>query len=361
MTRFADPDLWGHVRFGQEIIRTGGIVRYDPYSYTAPGHLWRNHEWLAEAIMAAAYDSLGVFGLKLVKLACAAATVTFIAAAEGETGAPVSIQAGVLLVTALMITLQVQFRPQMFTFALFGGLIYLLTRDSYRRRAPLWLAVPLLALWANLHGGFIAGLGALWIYAAVSGVQELIAHRTGARAMRLAAIAAAATIATLATPYGTGTWMAVARALRNPYTRMFVKDWYPLLVAIRINLDRSWLVVSYYCAAIALAAAMIISFIAAPAYDDLALVAIGIAMSAAAFKAMRNISIEAIAIAVPLCRHLFAAVFRWRDSSDSHSAPAMPIPATAIFALLGVALLWQTGLFSGELGGPEIYPAGARD
>ena len=29
----ADPDLWGHVLFGGDLIRTGRIVRPDPYSY----------------------------------------------------------------------------------------------------------------------------------------------------------------------------------------------------------------------------------------------------------------------------------------------------------------------------------------
>ena len=39
-----DPDLWGHVRFGADLIRTGRIVRPDPYSYLSGGTSWFNHE-----------------------------------------------------------------------------------------------------------------------------------------------------------------------------------------------------------------------------------------------------------------------------------------------------------------------------
>ncbi len=88
LSRFADPDLWGHLRFGQAVISAGHLVRTDPYSYTAFGHPWLNHEWLTEVIMGALYNFVGVFGLKLMKLACAAVIMIFLAAAESETGAP---------------------------------------------------------------------------------------------------------------------------------------------------------------------------------------------------------------------------------------------------------------------------------
>ena len=44
----ADADLWGHVRFGRDILR-GGIHDGDPYSFTSDIP-WVNHEWLAEVL-----------------------------------------------------------------------------------------------------------------------------------------------------------------------------------------------------------------------------------------------------------------------------------------------------------------------
>jgi len=55
--RFACPIriLWGHVRFGQAVLNLHHLVLHDPYSYSAPGHYWNNHEWLSEVLMAAVF------------------------------------------------------------------------------------------------------------------------------------------------------------------------------------------------------------------------------------------------------------------------------------------------------------------
>ena len=40
----ADPDLWGHVRFGMDILRDGHTRHIDTYSF-ASDRPWVNHEW----------------------------------------------------------------------------------------------------------------------------------------------------------------------------------------------------------------------------------------------------------------------------------------------------------------------------
>jgi hypothetical protein len=76
---YCDTDLWGHIRFGQAILATGHIIRADPYSYSAAGHIWIDHEWLSEVIMAASYNWLGVLGLRLLKLTLTVVTFVFLA------------------------------------------------------------------------------------------------------------------------------------------------------------------------------------------------------------------------------------------------------------------------------------------
>ena len=70
----ADPDLWGHVLYGEHLLQTGHLARMDPYSWTAPGHEWVNHEILAEAAMALSFRALGGTGLLLLKIAAGLAT-----------------------------------------------------------------------------------------------------------------------------------------------------------------------------------------------------------------------------------------------------------------------------------------------
>ena len=61
-----DPDLWGHVRFGTDILKSGRIATLDPYSFTQDVP-WTNHEWLSELVFAIAYRAGGVTGLALLR------------------------------------------------------------------------------------------------------------------------------------------------------------------------------------------------------------------------------------------------------------------------------------------------------
>jgi hypothetical protein len=91
----SDPELWGHVLWGRELLAHGSLPRANPYSYSAPGFPWLRHEWLSEVVMATMFDRFGPFGLKVLKFTCTAGTICFIASAESETGAPPIWQAAI--------------------------------------------------------------------------------------------------------------------------------------------------------------------------------------------------------------------------------------------------------------------------
>src|SRR5207244_1580189 len=69
-----DPDLWGHLRFGLDMLRDGTIARSDPYSYVTAGQRWINHEWLTELLFALAWTAGASAGLVALKLAVAGIT-----------------------------------------------------------------------------------------------------------------------------------------------------------------------------------------------------------------------------------------------------------------------------------------------
>jgi hypothetical protein len=144
-------------------------------SYSVFGKPWHNHEWLSELLMALPYDRLGVVGLKIWKAACSAATVLFLSAGLAETGASVMMQLGTLAIAASALMVQMQFRPQIFTFLLFAAQMAIVARHNYRWTGQLWLIVPMMALWADLHGGFIIGIAALGVLPSWWAAQDLIA------------------------------------------------------------------------------------------------------------------------------------------------------------------------------------------
>jgi len=242
----------------------------------------------------------------------------------------------------------------------------LLGRDNYRGRAPLWMAVPLLALWANLHGGFIIGLSSLGVYSAVVAIQDLIDRKSIRRGTQLGVLTIAAAAATLLTPYGLGTWQAVAHALRNPFTRNIITDWQPLIFALGRQWNASHFGVIYYVCVIALIAAMAVTFVLTPRGGDLPLVAIAMLMSVAAFTAVRNMPLAVIACAAPIARH-FSLILPRREARNVRAGVELKIPPNHsgvnqwVAAVLAGVVAISSGLFSRHLiVGPD-YPAGAVD
>ena len=62
----ADPDLWGHLTFGRDILQTRRVIQQDRYSYLSD-RPWINHEWLSELIFASTYQVAGPSGLVALK------------------------------------------------------------------------------------------------------------------------------------------------------------------------------------------------------------------------------------------------------------------------------------------------------
>src|SRR6266849_2836420 len=58
-----DPDVWWHIKVGQDILRTYHFPTVDPYSFTAAGTPWIAYEWLGEIVLAWMYRLGGVVSL----------------------------------------------------------------------------------------------------------------------------------------------------------------------------------------------------------------------------------------------------------------------------------------------------------
>jgi hypothetical protein len=155
----ADPDLWGHLKFGLMHLEEGELARVDPYSYTAQGAEWTNHEWLTEWSFGVAYTPAGATGLMLLRAALLAATV----AAVGVICYRRKLPPWAILVLAMVgVSVIAQFfrvRPQMYTYALMAWLLVICDGHRTGRRWGLCLVPLLILVWTNLHGGFVAGLG----------------------------------------------------------------------------------------------------------------------------------------------------------------------------------------------------------
>lgn len=169
--------LW-LVPLGREVAR-GHLPSSIPFA-TAPTHGWHDVPAGAELVFWALYRALG--GLRGIVVAQSfAVAVGFGALAAGlrrEAALPVS-----FVVLAGSIPAVAVAGVQLFSVALFSLLLLLLESES----RSLWLAVPLVAAWGNLHGGVLVGLGLLACY--------VVFHRP-----RALPVLAASVVALFATP-----------------------------------------------------------------------------------------------------------------------------------------------------------------
>jgi hypothetical protein len=257
-----------------------------------------------------------------------------------------------------------QFRPQLFTFALMATLMAGLTRDNYGRPGQLWLAVPGLALWANLHGGFFIGLVSIAVYTGVRGSLDLMAGRGLKRALELATITAAAALATFATPSPIGTWQTVVHSLNNPMTRQVMADWRPLMTVVAGQMHEAHSGLIFVGVVLTLFACFAVSFGLVPRGSDLALVAIAMLMIVAAFMSIRNMALGVIAVSAPLARHAGLAIGGAARSDEAHASgsnrPSRLSPLSqGVIGLLALMLAIESGLFSRRIPAATSYPSGA--
>jgi len=220
----ADPDLWGHVRFGQDILAAGAIVKVDPYSFTSDRE-WVNHEWLAEVAMALAWNQGGTAGLVALKALLLLATLALVGwAAHRERVPSLAVWLLVVLAAVGVVPRATAVRPQLFSLLLFAAQMVILTEHERRGRRALLLGLPpLYALWVNLHGGWLVGGGVLALWT-VGHVLE----RRGTRLdhLWLTAVGLLALLATLVNPYGLGMWRFLADTVG--FGRDHIADWQPV-------------------------------------------------------------------------------------------------------------------------------------
>jgi hypothetical protein len=201
----SDPDVWWHIRLGDWIIAHHQIPAGELFAYTALGNPLVVHEWLSETLFAAlaAAGGLALVTVVMGAVAWSAMLATLLRGRMRGAG-PVILAVGLVL-GARAAEPVLGTRPQVFTFALVCWTLWIAEsylRSGGRRR---WLLPPIFLLWANLHAGFIAGIGFLVIVLVAEAIKRRWSLGTVAPRERIAGLAAAVTasvIAACVNPYG---------------------------------------------------------------------------------------------------------------------------------------------------------------
>ncbi len=159
-----DCDTGYHIRAGEYIIDTLSIPKHDIFSFISPPLPWTTHEWLSEVIMATIHRAAGLTGVVIFfSFMISLVYYLMFKIIRKYNG---NILAASFITLLVLMTSQIHWlaRPHIFSLVLIVVWYYLLDKYQYQHEDYLYLLAPMMLLWVNLHGGFIAGFILIGIY-----------------------------------------------------------------------------------------------------------------------------------------------------------------------------------------------------
>jgi len=221
----ADPDLWGHTKFGIDFIQNGRLPKVDSFSFTATGQEWINHEWLSETIFGICYlinQDQGLFWLR---------TAIFCAFVFGMLTLYWIRWAHLVFIFILTMfalpyfSIFLNVRPHSFTYLFV--ILTLLCLEAYRvgKKGWIWFLPPLMILWVNLHGGFVVGVGLITVglLALIFQKENSLEELRSSEKRKLVIIIFLTLLSTLCNPYGTKLFSYLFMALS--LKRELITEW----------------------------------------------------------------------------------------------------------------------------------------
>ncbi|MDA0586809.1 MAG: hypothetical protein O3C17_02245 [Planctomycetota bacterium] len=201
-------DLWGHLSYGRQIVSERAIPQTVPLMPLSEGVPFIDGAWLTQVLGYGAWTVGGRAAMAfLFALSVTLSSGFIMMRVRQKTGS------GLFALLAFGLLLWVDWkqlmivRPQVAGLVMFCGLFSFLTSKKWH--GSLWVGVPVLfALWANMHGSFMVGLGLLGAFTIGRAVDLL--RRTGKVKMllrdrwvfRYLLLTELAAVATLVNPYG---------------------------------------------------------------------------------------------------------------------------------------------------------------
>jgi hypothetical protein len=222
MPLFGSNDAPWHIAAGNFILENGYIPKIDPWSHTAGDYTWYNISWLWDVIIASvakiSLEAVFYFSIFLYALLVSVVSYTLVNHFN------VKKEAAFLAICIVILTLSsfVNARPQIITFFFVFFFFVGLSKRNFSNL--FYIFPPLMALWVNLHGGFLAGFILIGAY----GLEAFIERNKGA-CIECTILLALCTGAMFISPYGIYILEALYRTLGSAITAHII-EWQPFYI-----------------------------------------------------------------------------------------------------------------------------------
>jgi hypothetical protein len=224
---FLDPDFGWRLRTGILILKNG-IPQTDPFSYTMSSFPFVDHAWLTDVGIALAYPSVGMLGLSLIGvcLIFLSLLISLLRTGIKKDKLRIVFPASLLSVSAVLPFFGV--RVQVVTWFMFSILLFLVCKSNIWKKWKLITPVFFI-IWTNLHGGYAAGLLALFIIIIFRFVRKRQVDRTDVLVLFLSLVF------TLINPYGFGDWREVWSSVSDSKLRWRINEWMPSVISFNLG------------------------------------------------------------------------------------------------------------------------------
>ncbi len=221
-------DSWLALVTGR-LVWQGGIPHHETLTVVSQGQPWVDEQWLSQLASYAIYliGGLGLLGVvNVALLAVPVAVATFVARRLGASFRSVIVALPALLT---IISPSREIRTQEFAIPLFVAVAYLLVHDSRRSSRRVYWCLPILVLWANLHGSVTLGAGLVALRGLTVAWERrgALLHGVGAWRRPLALVLGPVA-AILVTPYGLSMVGYYHATMASGNLRQFVTEWRPV-------------------------------------------------------------------------------------------------------------------------------------
>jgi hypothetical protein len=337
-----DPDIYWHLATGRWIVAHRAFPHADVFSQTVDGAPWIAKDWVAQLLYAGAYGVAGWSGVVVLAAAAIAAALALLARFLLQKLAPTPaltlVGAAFVLAAPHLVA-----RPHALALPVMVAWIGGLVNAVDRRRAPPLMLLPLVTLWANLHGSFTLGLALLAPIA-----LEAWWNAGGERrqtAMQWIRFGALALLAACITPYGAEPIVIAWRILSLGEVLSIIGEWRPQ--------DFSRLGGFEACLLLGLGFTLYRGIVLPPLHIAVLLGLLHLALSQARHVDVLGM-LAPLFLAQPLARSIGPA------GADAHPVGARPLGGADAVLVTGLAALtWTLAAIGGWTPRAQISPAAA--
>lgn len=227
---YVDPDFGWRVRLGSYIL-SSGIPQTDIYSYTMPSFPFVDHEWATHIVMHLVHTTVGYGGLAVIATLIYIATVWF----STRTFSPSWRLAHILFVGSVLFH-HYGIKPQIISWLMTAILVNATLSRRWHTKWRLWVPA-FLVVWANIHGGFVVGVGIVTLKVLADAVSEKRILKSDLLLLFTSLLA------TLVNPYGIRLWEEIVRTGSDTRLRLQILEWTPQFLYFNLS---SFLLVGWY-------------------------------------------------------------------------------------------------------------------